>query len=200
MSFRMVFCCRTGIRVPRWRRPEPISHKVGPMPAPIRPVSAIRRIHSRFTEVSSTARRPTRLPSARRPYGVANQVPTMGAPPMPSLQSGGFESPVYASVDAPLAAGAVDRISRTISTIGANAANSWAILLGMTPDRPEFSLVFNGNTRRLSRMVSRETTLPYSMEMEAPPLSRSLQTLPLQTIFPGQRHSPIRWVLASPCR
>ena len=75
------------------------------------------------------------------PYGVPNEVPTVGAPPAANLQAGGFESPVYASVDAPLGAGGVDpAAANNARTIGANAANSWAILLGMTPDRPEFSL------------------------------------------------------------
>src|SRR4029079_5921733 len=58
-----------------------------------------------------------------------------------NLQAGGFESPLYASVDAPLAGGAVNSAAaNNARTLATNPANSWAILLAMTPDRPEFSL------------------------------------------------------------
>lgn len=101
------------------------------------------------------------------PYGAfapnfQNQVP--GAPGAPNLQGGLFESPVYASSDAPnangspnLTAAAAPNNTRGYGRINAalppgngmgqvnnaannSAANTWAVLVGFTPDRSEFSL------------------------------------------------------------
>ncbi len=73
------------------------------------------------------------------PYGGGgNQVPG-------TLQAGGFESPVYASSD-PLVT--VPGFGQFINPLGpsngrsytTDAAKRWALLIGATPDRPEFSL------------------------------------------------------------
>lgn len=73
------------------------------------------------------------------PYGVMNQVPTRGG--MPNLQAGGFESPVYGSADAPGAGGAPnDAAANNMRTYMMGAANKWAVLVGFTPNRSEFSL------------------------------------------------------------
>ena len=75
------------------------------------------------------------------PYGATNQVPTRGAPPVPNLQAGGFESPVYGSADAPGGGGAPnDAAANNARTYATGAANKWAVLVAFTPNRSEFSL------------------------------------------------------------
>jgi hypothetical protein len=75
-------------------------------------------------------------------YGIPNQVPKNPGPPVtPNLQAGGFESPVYASSDAPGAGGAInDAAANNARTYATAAANRWAVLTAFTPDRTEFSL------------------------------------------------------------
>ena len=54
---------------------------------------------------------------------------------------GGFESPVYASADAPMAGGAPnDGAANNMRTYATGAANKWAVLVAFTPNRAEFSL------------------------------------------------------------
>jgi hypothetical protein len=75
------------------------------------------------------------------PYGIPNQVPTTGAPPVANLQAGFFESPVYGSSDAPGVGGAPnDAAAANSRTYASGAANKWAVLIAFTPNRAEFSL------------------------------------------------------------
>jgi hypothetical protein len=71
-------------------------------------------------------------------YGVANQLPNVGGP---VLKGGLFESPVYASSDAPAAGMAINPAgANNMRTYATAAANRWAVLTAFTPDRTEFNL------------------------------------------------------------
>jgi hypothetical protein len=72
------------------------------------------------------------------PYGVPNQVPTTNG--NPTLRAGGFESPVYASSDAPMGGNVNEAAANNARTLATTPAKRWAILLAMTPDRFEFML------------------------------------------------------------
>jgi hypothetical protein len=139
-------------------------------------------------------------------YGVANQLPNNGGP---VLKAGLFESPVYASSDAPGAGGAVNAAAANNARTFATAPDHrWAVLVAFTPDRAEFNLDIqreyaalisngidrshiavlygDGNAASLARFTSIATGPPAASNNNIPNVNGILNTVAANFTVPVQ--------------